>query len=1475
MAIENAQVLGLVARLVMDYLDEQDLTDAYNTFCETSRHLTDQEYEAYSKGIKRLDNGYGLINIVTEYFLIKDKLRDFIRACPKTSIIINLIDTANLQSRLDIILKVLKDNLLKFDQVQEEISRKRRKTENDLFNVSQTNTSTPETVQAIKKRRISCSKSNTLNNSNNNDNKTEEKVIVNKDLKTYISSPETSNKEDDVTEDESSIKSNTSNTKKAPPPELLSETILKKPDFAENLADIINKTLAEHEKSAEATSSQNLLTHHDVQDILSKTENDFEDILKEVIDKYLIDGSENSKVESPNASEGKGEELTIKQRLRPRALKKIPSTERKKKKINIISNEIYTGPVPLCVKMPTDTVISPIEQPTTSVMSIEQALNSHSSQNIVLVPIMQSIPTSTTTFIPLQSFHSNGNIICENNVPITTTADLPSNVQIILTENNPALPNIIQSNSNNTNYEQKEAEKVQKTPKSTATVQKNFLESKCKSTPRRKATHVRILDFNHTPSGRLAAIKECKTPSNSSIRHETPGSAPASIMATQRVKKEPIATQAVENGDKSIEIIDESSNSNSISNTPKVAKNRRRRKIEIDTKDKDKAQEEISPKPMTAEEWIKMREEQKHVSVDDRMRALFQQNEVKTNTKKRKTPKKRKEDRKKALKKVKPLITTVQQAKGKLCAKFKVTSPRKSALLRKKSPKKKKLTSANIVNTLLAESANENKTEAPIAEDPKTETKQQLSLPKLMANDSLVEDKTETEETDTSDLNRSDTVQEVANLLTHLPETILAKTNSGNSFEIVGQKTILMDASLLMETPLKLDSISPLPNTPRFAVPLITTHHETPVAKDIIAITTAPSILKVCDILTPSFPITPGFKVTPAKSEASPSTGYASRKTDYSSCSSYYKPDESEEININIESIIKQRIADRGSQSESDAPVIIVEQKERIRTGSVKKVECPGALERVLSFKEEQKAVVVPHYNMNEEGLLSESMITTASDESSSSFTCSTCSTDPSSDENTLDKLNKALNVEDRDSEWHYDEEEIELPSNKSIVDEKTGEVRFPLRNWITPKKIDPQEPKLIIEEMKVEKVLVTIPTDVKSIEEKKEEQRAQAKANMEAIKQRTINILKKESTSTKKELPKFKKANVKQFKLPAEQPKYVPLTRRDQILQASLLTERPKSTALKLIPSTSSSSSSRRKCLTPRKTIIMDELPKADPTVRKTSNKKRQSNENKKSDCVKIIKSPAKPEKVSVENINDNAMAHDDHPSLNISTSLNETSDDEPENTVVNAIQKTADEGSNTFQRTLIAQGFEKSEAKDLQMKFVDKIENEQQKEPDNVESVAEQPKDPPENINNNHKEEVKEKDILESQPELNLSVPDSESDTEDDECDDECDFAFADILEKNVFTFEEPADFVPKKEKTKIASLCAPSKLQIDGRTVKIDFCDPINLFTMEPTKKSNDEKNGKKEKPKEILKPSEPKILTKEISIDKILTMIHGNH
>jgi hypothetical protein len=884
--------------------------------------------------------------------------------------------------------------------------------------------------------------------------------------------------------------------------------------------------------------------------------------------------------------------------------------------------------------------------------------------------------------------------------------------------------------------------------------------------------------------------------------------------------------EAKENLDVSLEIIDESSNSNSISNTPKVAKNRRRRKIEIDSKS-EKAHEEESPKPMTREEWVQMRTEQKAMSVDDRMRILFQQqNEQKNHVKKRKTPKKKQDLKKQAaakLKKQSSSSLTDHQGKKLLCAKFKVTSPRKAALL-KKTPKKKKaktspVESKLVVNTTMTSSTSEDKEHA----SEKTTT---LSLPKLMDTPTAVDESKN--ESESNDLNRSDTVQEVANLLTNLPETILAKTNS---FEQSAHAEMI-DQNILMETPLKLDSMSPLPNTPRFAVPLVSIHQETPLTKAIAnTVPAAMSILKVCDILTPSFPITPGFKETPLKSDHSPGTasGYSSRRTDYSSCSSYYKPDESEDINQNLEMIIKQSRGserERNSQSESDGGGNIgsISVKEKAILGSAKKVDCPGALERVQSFNEEAKDIPMPHYTMmDEEGLLSESMLTTASDETSSSFTCSTCSTDPSSDENTLDLLNKSEITDVCDSEWQCDDIEIEkeVASNNSLVDERTGEVRFPLRNWITPKKIEPELPKIIEE--------VAAASSQPIVEEQKQDEKKKILPDLEAIKQRTLKIIKNESAvNAKKIQPKLRRSNAKTFKLPFEQPKAIAFTRREQILQQNL-TERPRPTPLKLISSTahpSSSSSSRRKNATPRKTIIIDELPKA-PSPAKKTRLKSKSQERKKIENA-AAKTPIKPERVSLENINDNAVSNDDHPSLNISTSFIESTDEE-ENTVLAKITTAKvpiEEGSNTFQRTLIAQGFDKNDAKDLQVQLVDNIEQQQQ-----------QQKDEP-------KQTVKIA-IVDSECE-------SESEEEDDD-DDECELTLSDVLEKNSFIFQEPEEFEAKKKDTEkpATSLCPASKLQIDGKIIKIDFSDPMEIFSMEPAAAS-ETKQKEEKKGKESLKP-----------------------
>ena len=87
------------------------------------------------------------------------------------------------------------------------------------------------------------------------------------------------------------------------------------------------------------------------------------------------------------------------------------------------------------------------------------------------------------------------------------------------------------------------------------------------------------------------------------------------------------------------------------------------------------------------------------------------------------------------------------------------------------------------------------------------------------------------------------------------------------------------------------------------------------------------SVLKLCDINTPNEPLTPGFSETPLKSaEPSPNGGYSSRRTDYSSCSSYYKPDESEDINAKLESMLFTERRTR-KDSEVDAQLTVLAKK--------------------------------------------------------------------------------------------------------------------------------------------------------------------------------------------------------------------------------------------------------------------------------------------------------------------------------------------------------------------------------------------------------------------------------------------------------------------------------------------------------------------------------------------------------------------
>lgn len=136
----------------------------------------------------------------------------------------------------------------------------------------------------------------------------------------------------------------------------------------------------------------------------------------------------------------------------------------------------------------------------------------------------------------------------------------------------------------------------------------------------------------------------------------------------------------------------------------------------------------------------------------------------------------------------------------------------------------------------------------------------------------------------------------------------------------------------------------------------------------------------------------------------------------------------------------------------------------------------------------------------------------------------------------------------------------------------------------------------------------------------------------------------------------KFKRSNAKAFKLPSEETKRQPThSRKDQILQQNL-TERPRPTPLKLI----ASSSSRRKNATPRKTIIIDELPRQITPPKKKREKKSEISSLKSS-------------------VNDNAVMPEPnlYASLNISSSFTASIEDDSTHAAFARSKSVSDEGT------------------------------------------------------------------------------------------------------------------------------------------------------------------------------------------------------
>lgn len=1146
----------------------------------------------------------------------------------------------------------------------------------------------------------------------------------------------------------------------------------------------------------------------------------FDEVIAEIIDKYLSDYPEENVGHTSTSSDklstesetAAADDIPIKQRLRPRVERTQLSSE--KRRVNIISNELLPRIVPEATSLPIAATEADLSQ---------QAQVVFIQSGNEMIPVIQSVP----------SFNASTASVMATTIDSSLTASTVVYQHVL--ESQPLATTDVEIELPNNEVEKKES-----TPK--ITLYPSFLESKSKSTPRRKAQHVRILDFNQTPSTRrLSTIREFSTPANG-IPAKTPGSAPATVDVTKSTKKleDKQLTPALE---------DDNSNSNSISHTPKVSKKCRRRKIAVQkSEEKMKPGEEDLKKPAaheltikTVDDWNNMRSRSKAVPIDQLLR--LQNQEVESNAPKKpsrrrrkpvvKTPAK-KPRAKKVKEKEKSPSTEIDENKPLSAMKFRISSPRKLMLNKKSSAKKKTVNGAT----------------------EKCDAQEEV---KTAGTTEILNEMNQSAATDApSELNRSDTVQEVAMVLTNFPETILARHKSTEECETntQSQADSGICQSLQLETPFK-DLISglnetpfknlmtPLPNTPRFAIPLSSISQETPMPKIFASsstVVTLQSLVKNCDIQTPNFPITPGFKLTPLKDllEVSPASGYMSRRTDYSSSSSYYKPDESEDINQKINEIISQRRDERLSQSESESGYTSVKVV-------VKKVECPGAIERFTPSKENTEHPV-PHYTMMDEGMLSENFVTTAtsdsssSDSSSSDSSCitscnSSCSSscpkrpkDKSHNENTMDKLERIANSEEKDSDWQCEDPKMKKDDliSPALVNKTTGEVRFPLRNFITPRKveIDPERQKLI-ETNKIKEMLQSKnPPRGLSVEE----ERAKIIREQEAVKKRTLAKIRKESAASYNQ-HKYKKSQVKNFKLPAQtvaKPAYV--SRKDQILQQQF-TERPRPTPLRLIPSTSSS---RRKNATPRKTISMNELPREEYSPKK----KRTKSET----CTK----PDTKQSVSFDSQDDNAILPEDSTSLETSNEIELMSPFAAKETTT--IASRFDEGSNTFQRTLMDKGFDKNEAKYLQSELIDKLEN-------SVETPALAVEESIELLHQSlldEKEENNQKEVsLESNEEKAESANEitdggnreeqDDSSSDEDESEDEC---LAEENEGRVFIVNEPENFKAVVSMSSVFEILSV-KCNLGDREVNLKDTNNIDIFSMNPetTKASKVKKSSPK--------------------------------
>lgn len=199
------------------YLEKQQLDAAYTAFLDTSRHLAHDKKEL-KLGNRPIDMSIGLIKIISEYCKFKDRIKEFLRLCPRSPLKNRLIDTENTLEQLDIILDTFNYNLKKTEKIPAEKARKRRQNEReDDFDVSQSNASTPEPEHAAKKRRKSQTKFPFLIASSSKENPSKS-MNRSKILKSSLNHTSSSSDSDDDQIVKTERPASTSQSRITPPP---------------------------------------------------------------------------------------------------------------------------------------------------------------------------------------------------------------------------------------------------------------------------------------------------------------------------------------------------------------------------------------------------------------------------------------------------------------------------------------------------------------------------------------------------------------------------------------------------------------------------------------------------------------------------------------------------------------------------------------------------------------------------------------------------------------------------------------------------------------------------------------------------------------------------------------------------------------------------------------------------------------------------------------------------------------------------------------------------------------------------------------------------------------------------------------------------------------------------------------------------------------------------------------------------------